>query len=517
MEIFEYKNRIEDIVDMHLAHISSTSALLVLTECAPVLVNIKEEFGKTNNDYIQMSTYVANVALRMVVKSVNEAQKQPRGVTPIYGDSDFIVKLKQAVKDACKVMKNIEILDLDPSFIKNAFAPNKQTLFNMASQLGVNTSDIQATIDLLSESEYYQKCSSAEDYYNYRKRYPQGKFRDEALAKAKNIESKERTSKIVKWTTTSVLLIAFIGGIAYALITADDRKFESIPKTKNGYHTYLSSYPSGRHTDECLTELYSIYEDEGLSELLEFGNKYNSTEQGVRAIERVNAVVDSLYEIANKKNTIQGWDSYIASVPSSLTKDASARKQKIYQSLYDKAKKKNTIQGWKEYKSQVPASEVRDADIQIENLQWKTESTAWKKATSGNTITLYEKYLSFHPKGSHASAARKKIIDLKVAAIGAGSHGSLPSMDKTSWGSGATSTITVDNDTQYTLTLMYSGSSQSKEIKISPRGTKSFTLPNGEYRIAASVSASNVRSFYGREHLTGGTYSASYYISTTHF
>jgi hypothetical protein len=35
--------------------------------------------------------------------------------------------------------------------------------------------------------------------------------------------------------------------------------------------------------------------------------------------------------------------------------------------------------------------------------------------------------------------------------------------------------------------------------------------------IAATVNASNVRGFYGRETLTGGSYSASYYISTTRF
>lgn len=516
MNYIDIKKRIESIVSTYISSPSSTSALVLLTECAPLLVELREIVGKDNEEYIVTSTYVANFALRMVVKSVNEAQRKPQ-LTSLYGDKDYLPNLKNAVKEACKVMKNIEVLDIESSFKQEAFLPNNKTLFNMASQLGLYTADITPTIDLQSETEYYNNCSTAQDYYNYRKKYPKGKFLDEALAKAKKMESKERTGKIVKWTIISVLLAAFFGGIAYLIVTADDRKFESVPKTKSGYNTYLSYYPSGKHVDECLTELYSIYENEGLNQLLEFGNKYSSSEQGEKAIKRVNAVVDSLYEVANKNNTIQGWDSFIASVPSGMTKDASARKQKIYQSLYDKAKKKNTIQGWNEYKSKVPDSEARDADIQIENLQWKSEATAWKKATSGNSISLFEKYLSFHPNGSHASAARKKIIDLKVAAIGAGDHGSLPSMDKTSWGYGSSSTITVDNDTQYTLTLMYSGSSQSKEIKISPRGTKSFTLPNGEYRIAASVNATNVRSFYGRENLTGGTYSASYYISTTRY
>ena len=89
-------------------------------------------------------------------------------------------------------------------------------------------------------------------------------------------------------------------------------------------------------------------------------------------------------------------------------------------------------------------------------------------------------------------------------------------MDKTSYGSGPTSYISVTNSTSYTLTLLYSGP-DSKRLVISPRASASVTLKNGHYRVAASVSASNVRNYAGSENLSGGSYSVDYYISQSRF
>ena len=154
MDSANIKNRIEGIVSTCISVPSSTNALVLLTECAPLLVELREIVGKSNEEYLITSTYVANVALRMVVKSVNEAQKQPQ-ITSLYGNRDYLPNLKNAIKEACKVMKNIEVLDVESSFKQDAFLPNFKTLVNMASQLSVYTADITPIIDLQSETEYY--------------------------------------------------------------------------------------------------------------------------------------------------------------------------------------------------------------------------------------------------------------------------------------------------------------------------------------------------------------------------
>ena len=128
------------------------------------------------------------------------------------------------------------------------------------------------------------------------------------------------------------------------------------------------------------------------------------------------------------------------------------------------------------------------------------------------TSAGYEKYLNLFPKGAHAKAA----IDHLVDDVMSGSHGELPSMERTGYSSGSSSSVEVSNDTQYTLTLLYSGSSDSKRLVLSPHQTKTISLRNGRYRIAASVNAANVSSYAGSENLNGGTYSVSYYISTSY-
>lgn len=94
-----------------------------------------------------------------------------------------------------------------------------------------------------------------------------------------------------------------------------------------------------------------------------------------------------------------------------------------------------------------------------------------------------------------------------------GKYSTLPKMDVTRKGYGSSSTVKIENQTSYNLTLLYSGP-DSKRIIISPKSTKSFSIRNGNYKIAASVDAENVRPFVGSELLDGSFYNASYYIST---
>lgn len=192
---------------------------------------------------------------------------------------------------------------------------------------------------------------------------------------------------------------------------------------------------------------------------------------------------------------------------------------KICDSLYFVAEKQSTIAAWKQYQRIVPQTYLKDSENkiqEIENRNWNTEDKAWKTATNENTISAYNKYKELYPNGVHYAMAEKKIIDLEVATVYAGKHGTLPTMDKISYGNGPTSYITVKNSTSYTLTLLYSGV-DSKRLVISAGQSSSIRLKNGSYRVAASVSAYNVRKYAGTENLNGGSYDVEYYISSQRF
>lgn len=259
---------------------------------------------------------------------------------------------------------------------------------------------------------------------------------------------------------------------------------------------YIREYPNSKYLDEVrriwLNQLVNAAKSYDYSasrsyystqtpfeELVAFAND-NSNKYGTEARQHLGEIRDSLYNIANTLATVDAWKAYQKALPSAYWKDS---KKKIQE---------------------------------IENQKWSTESKAWNTAKSEDTIAAYQKYLELYPKGKHRSQAEKKLIDLEVAGVFAGSHGSLPAMDKTNWGSGPTSHIYVTNSTGYTLTLLYSGP-DSKKLVLSPGRSSSIDLKNGNYKVAASVSASHVNRYAGSESLTGGSYSVEYYISSHSF
>ena len=244
--------------------------------------------------------------------------------------------------------------------------------------------------------------------------------------------------------------------------------------------SFLRKYPNSKHHDEVMQSYFHIVEKKGVSSLNDFANKYSYNKWGKQAADRVSQMCDSLYLLADSKGTIDAWRNYRSTVPSSYYKDSQTKIE------------------------------------EIENQSWNTESMAWKQASKENTISAYQKYLDLYSNGAHKSSAEKKIIDLQVASVYAGEHGELPSMDRIGYGGGASSTISVYNNTAYTLTLLYSGP-DSKRLTIPSHQTGNVTLKNGYYRIAASVSAAGVRSFAGSENLNGGSYSVEYYIVTSRY
>lgn len=158
-----------------------------------------------------------------------------------------------------------------------------------------------------------------------------------------------------------------------------------------------------------------------------------------------------------------------------------------------------------------------EEEIKKEKKAWNSDAGAWETAQKQNTVFAYRKYISLYPRGKHVKEAEKRSIDVEVSDIFAsGDYSILPPLDKMSYGTSSSSRITISNDTQYVLTLLYSGR-ESKRIVIAPRKTESIRVKSGRYRIVASVGALNVRNFARTENLTGGEYKVSYYIQSSKY
>lgn len=158
---------------------------------------------------------------------------------------------------------------------------------------------------------------------------------------------------------------------------------------------------------------------------------------------------------------------------------------------------------------------LNQLEKQMEERDWGSEDTAWERARTADTAEAYQRYIAIFPNGAHRPEATQRLIDKNVDNAFTSSHSGLPKMkwvapDEDS----PTSTITIHNETGMLLTVLYSGS-ESKSIDIPPGRSGTVTVPNGRFRIAASVPPAYVRPFAGTETFHGGSYEVSFYIVST--
>ncbi|MCH5217515.1 MAG: hypothetical protein J1F07_03015 [Muribaculaceae bacterium] len=252
--------------------------------------------------------------------------------------------------------------------------------------------------------------------------------------------------------------------------------FINNPSEEN-FKEYLKGYPRGTHIEE-VTELYiNSIRAKGPIALNNLKNEYPSIANDFRVSELITQMCDSLYAIAEATNSFTGWEEYQEAVPSDEYRDSDVRKDKA-------------------------------------DSRWNTESSAWRTAQELNTTAAYSRYIELYPKGKHYAQADKILIDSEVADVFSSEHGTLPAMDKTSYGYGSTTTISVFNNTSFTLTLLYSGP-ESKRLILSPYERGSVKLKNGSYKVAASASSSNIQNYAGTEYFEGGSCEVEFHIVTS--
>ena len=241
-----------------------------------------------------------------------------------------------------------------------------------------------------------------------------------------------------------------------------------------------------------------------------FLKKHNDSDLADEARDSIVAIFErmNLIEIESERHTVTDNSA------SSRVEELLERK---VQSLYDSIASINSIEAWQYFKQVTPLSYQSEAEERItalqEELLWKTEKSAWETALERDNELAYKKYIELYPNGKHGRQAEKKLIDIEVASVFAGEHGTLPQMDRGYSTGTSYSVIEIENRTQYELTVNYSGP-DSKRMVIPSYGTKSMRIGNGSYRVAANV-GHGVIPFAGTEYLDGSHYSSSFYISTT--
>jgi hypothetical protein len=185
--------------------------------------------------------------------------------------------------------------------------------------------------------------------------------------------------------------------------------------------------------------------------------------------------------------------------------------------LWDSAENAHKIEVYEKYLNVYPSGKyIFKANQRIKKCKIEMEDDEWQKAINIGSSFAFEHFLDNYPNSKWKIKAKKKLIDAKVNEIMNGQHGQLPSSDPVYLNGGRTASVSIENGTGYNLTVWYSGS-DSKSVTISQGRSATLILRSGDYRVAASVDASNVRNYAGFETLEGGSYRSRYYISHSYY
>lgn len=364
--------------------------------------------------------------------------------------------------------------------------------------------------------------------------------------------------------TINICLIVILVGCAAT------KKYEAAKQanTISAYENYLKEYPNNKYTEEISLNLEKLYEERDwdlalkyntIASFNEFISKYPTSRNVTKAYKNIKKINENRdWENAIILNTISAFENFIGTYPKSkhifeARNKISTLKEKF---AWENAVRIGSIDSYKKFIKDFPYSrKVQNAYEKIKEIEtilplWdkalisndkedfktiiklhpdsqyskladfelkKIDKEAWEKAVAINTIQSYKYYLNNYD-GKYIAEAQKRIIDLEVDEILKGNHGKLPPMDKAHVSSSYTNnnTIEVFNNTTYTLTVWYSGPKSIKVI-IPSKQRKSISLPNGNYRVAASVNAQDINNYAGSEKLEGAEYSVDYYIKTTYY
>lgn len=128
----EFEFIIKKLVAFRNASDTIENARDLVSSCKPKLQSMKSILGSSNEEYLNLSTAIANNALGMLVTVINDEQNNP------LVEIGHFDTLKSALRGALAVSKEIESLDMKPEQ-RTHFNTNYSTLISIASKLGIST------------------------------------------------------------------------------------------------------------------------------------------------------------------------------------------------------------------------------------------------------------------------------------------------------------------------------------------------------------------------------------------
>lgn len=244
----------------------------LLSDCAPLITEIKEILGRKNEAYLDLSTKVVANSLINIIAEVNstfehvtKALENPKNENlPIRMRTNPVLafeSLKSALKESWQLFVNMDLFDLEDEFKNERYLENRKIIQNHLSEFKINTYEFAPTISMKTETEIFNSCKTIPSLTNYINQFPNGKYRLEAEKQISRLKAED--DKFWNECVKSGNFNLYISKYRYGLHSKqakvevdkqnkikDDNFWAACCKTKD-YEAYLSSYKNGLHSKEA--------------------------------------------------------------------------------------------------------------------------------------------------------------------------------------------------------------------------------------------------------------------------
>ncbi len=216
------------------------------------------------------------------------------------------------------------------------------------------------------------------------------------------------------------------------------------------------------------------------------------------------------FKWATIRDNVASYEAFIKCFPNSdYVADAKERIRKLCDDeVWSKAVASGKFESFNNYVKVYPdGKHLSEADNRIQKFY-----NDWNWVRAQDSLPDYQRFAGRFPDHAQMAWIQKRIIDLEVKEISSGKYSEMPKAQPISRG-GISAEVTVENRTEYELTVRYSGP-DSQKVVVPKGGTRTIKIQPGDYKVAASVSAANVTNYYGNDTLNAGKFESSFYIES---
>ncbi len=284
----------------------------------------------------------------------------------------------------------------------------------------------------------------------------------------------------------------------------------------SSYEGFVNRFPSSAYADSARVRISVLMEPEVWSQAREtdqieafrrYVREYPNGKHLDDAKIRISEIADAQWNLILNTESKSEVAKFLAEFPETTkTSLAEAKIRFIADGEWRRIAGGRSVTAIQLFLKEYPETSLRsEAEQRIQELY-----NDWNWVREQDSLDHYQRFAARNPDHPEQKWIEKRIIDLEVKAIAAGDYGEIARAQPLSYG-GSVVEVAVENQTGYELTVRYSGP-DSRKLVIPKGATGTVALLQGEYKVAASVTAANVMNYFGTDSMRGGRYSSRFYI-----